>query len=692
MLSTEMVEAPARQAHSRAAQDAQPRQRSGSHRGGEGAARPGRLAPFDGIRAFAVIAVLLFHAGVPGVGGGLLGVDVFFVLSGFLITSLLCGEFWSRGTIRLGQFWAARARRLLPALLILLLGVAIYAFVLRDSLDLSAIRGDAISTLLYVANWHFIVTSQGYFSQSVAPSPLLHMWSLGVEEQYYLIWPLVTLFVLRRHGPRAVAWVAGVGAAASALLMASMFMAGFSPDRLYYGTDTRAQALLVGSALGAIASRREWSVIEPRWAITQRGRIAGAVLGVLGAGWLLWSFHAFQGQEAVLYDGGFLTVALATGAVITVVTSYRYSALAHGLSVRPLAYVGRISYGIYVYHWLLFLIINHAHTGLSGFPLLAARLGATLLAAVTSFHLIEQPIRKGTLVRHLRGLAIGAAGAATTGAIVVLATVPPASANTFTTMSSLMPAAERQDLAAAGAFHRHPIRFAIFGDSVALTTSMGLSRKSVPHYGVRILDGATLGCDISPLGKSRLGGVVFTASPNADCGSWRPMFQKAMDRVHPDVVGLIVGRFELADHYYQGQWVHLGEPGWDAALERNLNQAVTIFAERRTPVLLFTFPYIDPPQEQPDGSLYPENQPSRVDAWNRIVRSIAYEHPQQVRMVNLNRMLDPQGHFTTVVDDVQVRWPNDGIHVSLAGGELLQRRVLPEAGALGLQDRESHRK
>ncbi|HTT87637.1 MAG TPA: acyltransferase, partial [Acidimicrobiales bacterium] len=219
-----------------------------------------RLPFLDGIRAAAVVVVLLYHAGVPGVGGGLLGVDVFFVLSGFLITSLLCAEHATSGGLRLRRFWARRARRLLPALFILLLGVAAYARVFSGSVDGAAIRADALATLLYVANWHFIASSQGYFAQASA-SPLLHAWSLAVEEQYYLVWPLVAVLVLRRGGRRALGWVAGVGAAASASLMAVLYVVGVSTDRLYYGTDTRAQALLVGSLLGAAAGRPGWRAI-----------------------------------------------------------------------------------------------------------------------------------------------------------------------------------------------------------------------------------------------------------------------------------------------------------------------------------------------------------------------------------------------------------------------------------------------
>ena len=150
-----------------------------------------------------------YYAGISWLGGGLLGVDVFFVLSGFLITTLLCRELAASSTIRLGRFWAQRARRLLPALFVVVLGVAAYAYAFRSAIDLSAVRSDAVSTLLYVANWHFILSDQGYFAQAAAPSPLLHTWSLAVEEQYYLIWPLVVLFVARRWGAAKWPWPPG---------------------------------------------------------------------------------------------------------------------------------------------------------------------------------------------------------------------------------------------------------------------------------------------------------------------------------------------------------------------------------------------------------------------------------------------------------------------------------------------------
>ena len=164
----------------------------------------------DGIRAVAVLGVLGFHGGVAGFGGGLLGVDIFFVLSGFLITSLLVGE-WSRtGTLSFRRFYERRARRLLPGLFILLLLVAAYAQWFAETDTLSTLRGDALATILYVANWRFIFSGQSYFVHFGPPSPLLHTWSLAVEEQFYLVWPAVALFVLRRGGRRALAVVAAV--------------------------------------------------------------------------------------------------------------------------------------------------------------------------------------------------------------------------------------------------------------------------------------------------------------------------------------------------------------------------------------------------------------------------------------------------------------------------------------------------
>ena len=199
---------------------------------------------------------MLYHGGAPLVGGGFMGVNIFFVLSGFLITSLLLGEWTKRLTIRLGQFWARRARRLLPALLVMLVGVAIYAKVFATPGEFADLRLDSLSTLFYVANWHFIFGGSSYFAQTAQPSPLEHMWSLSIEEQFYIVWPPVALVMLRlgrRLRPSRRLWpifaTAVVGALASALDMRLSYFAHASVTRLYEGTDTRCQDILVGASL-----------------------------------------------------------------------------------------------------------------------------------------------------------------------------------------------------------------------------------------------------------------------------------------------------------------------------------------------------------------------------------------------------------------------------------------------------------
>ena len=212
-----------------------------------------RFVPgLDGLRGVAVLAVMGFHAGLGPVNGGLLGVDMFFVLSGFLVTSLLLVEHARTGTIKLRGFWGRRARRLLPALLVLLIGIGAYARWVGGGVPPAQLRGDALFTLGYSANWHFIASGQNYFVQFGALSPLLHTWSLAVEEQFYLVWPVVVLVVLRRFGRRGVGWAAGVIGTASAALCAGLYLTGASIDRLYYGTDTRAQSIMVGAVLAVV--------------------------------------------------------------------------------------------------------------------------------------------------------------------------------------------------------------------------------------------------------------------------------------------------------------------------------------------------------------------------------------------------------------------------------------------------------
>ena len=221
-------------------------------------ARLAYMPALDGIRALAVAAVLLYHGEVSWAQGGYLGVDAFFVLSGFLITSLLLAEWRGEGRIALSAFWARRARRLLPALFLVLAGVAVYGAVVAAPVELDQLRRDGLSALGYVANWGQIFSHQSYFQSFAAPSPLRHTWSLAIEEQFYLVWPLLVAGVLRwRRGSfRSLTMITGALLVASATWMVLLYTPGADPTRVYYGTDTRAQSLLMGALLALVLARR----------------------------------------------------------------------------------------------------------------------------------------------------------------------------------------------------------------------------------------------------------------------------------------------------------------------------------------------------------------------------------------------------------------------------------------------------
>ena len=382
----------------------------------------------DGIRAVAVLGVLAFHGGVSRVAGGLLGVDIFFVLSGFLITSLLVGEWSASGSIGFRRFYERRARRLLPALFWTMLLVAAYAHWFALPSTLESLRGDALSTLAYVANWHFVLTGQNYFVRYGPPSPLLHTWSLAVEEQFYVVWPALALFVLRRRGRRGLAVVAALGMVLSATATAVLYRHGAGVTRLYYGTDTRVQEVMAGALLAVALPRlARWvRAAEARGAtgLASPGRVV-SVVGSVGGLALLWALSTVSGTSGFLYQGGFMLVAMATAAVILLVMVRPGALATRVLALSALGYIGRISYGLYLYHYPLFQMIDGPHTGLSGPGLLTARLAATFAAAVVSYHLVEMPVRNRTALPgwHL-GVAIPV-GLAIVVTALFLATVPP---------------------------------------------------------------------------------------------------------------------------------------------------------------------------------------------------------------------------------------------------------------------------
>ena len=356
----------------------------------------GYLPGLDGLRAIAIIGVLLYHSGVDWVPGGFLGVDVFFVLSGFLITSLILEEYDRSGRVDFRRFYIRRARRLLPAVFVMLIavGIAVLLFY-RDAL--SAFREDALATLVYLNNWWYIVVDQSYFESMGRPPLLKHLWSLSVEEQFYLIWPAVALVLVRRGGRPLVRRVAIVVAIASTAWMAYLAIRGgypidADPSRAYFGTDSHIMGLLIGAALATIWRPGRLSTTIPRSAQALVTGIGVAMIATIAG------FYLFVGEFTPwLYRGGFLALAVFTAVLIAAAT-HPASPLGAILGVGVLRYLGRRSYGIYLWHWPIFMVTRPGIDVPWSEPVaFVVRMAVTLAIAEISYRLVEMPIRRGAL-------------------------------------------------------------------------------------------------------------------------------------------------------------------------------------------------------------------------------------------------------------------------------------------------------
>jgi len=351
------------------------------------------LPGLDGIRAIAVLSVILFHLNFGWASGGLLGVQVFFVLSGYLITDLLVAEYRRTRGIALARFWIRRARRLLPALFVVLFVTVGWA-TLFDRSQLDALRSDLPSGIFYYSNWWFIFHHVSYFAKFGPPSPLGHLWSLSIEEQFYLIWPLLVLAALKfLHSRRTMIVLTLSAAAASAVEMGILFVPDGDPTRVYDGTDTRVFALLIGAALAMALPRNQTFApvtVSARRVLDAVGGVS--LLGIFLMFWLTSQYDSF------LYEGGMALLALLTALVIAV-TIHPGAHLEVLLGWEPLRWVGERSYGIYLWHYPVIVLTTPLNTAPSVFRA-SLQIAATLILAALSWRLIEQPVRHGALGRQ----------------------------------------------------------------------------------------------------------------------------------------------------------------------------------------------------------------------------------------------------------------------------------------------------
>ena len=358
----------------------------------------GYLPGIDGIRALSALAVVAYHLELSWAAGGYLGVEVFFVVSGYLITRLLLDEHRRTDAVDLMGFWLRRARRLLPAVGGLLALVSLWSLLVVGGDDFSRFRGDAVASLLYVQNWHAIITDQPYFSSFGRPSPLRHMWSLAIEEQFYLLWPLLLPLGLRRFGRRRTALVTVVAALVSVLLM-SVHADIAAPERAYYGTDTRAFGILIGAVLAF-----GWRPERLRAEIPSPARRVIDGVGLAALLMLLWQLGHRSEFDPWTYPQGFLLVDLCT-VLVLVAATHPASRMQRQLGARPLAALGRRSYSLYLWHWPVIVYTRpDLDWPLDGAAALVARLA--LIAGLTecSYRFIEQPFRDGRARAGLRAM------------------------------------------------------------------------------------------------------------------------------------------------------------------------------------------------------------------------------------------------------------------------------------------------
>lgn len=398
----------------------------------------------DGLRALSVLAVIAYHLNLNWAEGGLLGVGIFFVISGYLITDQIITQWERHRRLNLLDFWVRRARRLLPAMIVMLFVVALWLLIIEPS-RLYGLKGDFMSSLFYLNNWWLIFHNVSYFESFGPPSPIGHLWSLSIEGQFYILWPIVLIIVMkiaRRRG-KLIVWIM-VCAAVSALAMALIYVPGTDPSRVYYGTDTRVFALLIGAAL-AVA----WPSQKLNDKVSEPARRMLDIVGGLGLVLLLVLFNQVNEFDDLLYRGGFLVISL-IAAVVIAVLAHPASRLGSIVGCKPLRWIGVRSYSLYIWHFPVIILSSPSvNTEESSILRIIIQLAVSFLLAALSYKYVEEPIRRGSFKETWKNISLKRRGGLRPGflmAIIAVILIPIACKGYLLNAGSDTPAIESADM------------------------------------------------------------------------------------------------------------------------------------------------------------------------------------------------------------------------------------------------------
>lgn len=638
------------------------------------ARRPGKLGhhrSLDGLRGLAVLAVVAYHSDLGIAPGGFLGVSTFFTLSGFLITALMVAEHGRSGTVSLRGFWERRLRRLMPAALTVISLITVASIWLADTNQWLRLRPDALASTFYVANWRFILSGDAYGAMFQSPSPFTHFWSLAIEEQFYLVLPLVVVvsLVVTRGSRRILAGLFATLSVASIAWANWLAASGASPDRLYFGTGVRLPELLVGSLLALWWMRRE----EP---LGRSGSMVVAWVGPVALVVLVLSWTTVHLDTPLLYRGGLTLYALVT--VIVVISALVPVGPMHRvLAWRPLVWVGVLSYAVYLFHYPI-LVWLRQHSDLGGWARLGVALVLTFVAAVVSGRLVEMPVREGRRFHAGRVFPAAAAGLALTSLLVLAVTsqfnrdASPGDTTTFDRTEAWERFLEQTAAQAESAAPQ--IRF--YGDSTALLTAMGMSELSRERPDEFVSEGGfvELGCGLLTGTERRRTDAVEEIPP--ECDDWPADWDAAGASDPGDVAVIQLGPWEVADQKLtpDGEFLSIDTSGeLRTALAQRLGEGVDVLAEHHEVVVILAPPPVSFGRidgREPDEA-YPASNPARMEAFHQIINEVAASR-DYTEVVDLAAWVESQP------DDNTLR--PDGVHFSdgaaLRAAEWLAPQVL----------------